>query len=84
MGSAASASAGAATVSDVPHWPQKRWPAGLTKPQLRQTWPSRAPHWPQYFIPGRFSDPQCGHIIQANPCYRTEGGGEPAAHSPPV
>src|SRR5438309_7029126 len=42
-----------------PHWPQKRWPGGLAKPQEGHPGPPRAvPQDPQNLNPAGFSAPQ--------------------------
>src|SRR3954447_15252921 len=52
----------AAAPSCVPQSPQKRWPGGLTAPQLGHAASSEVPQLPQNRLPVGFSVPQLGQV----------------------
>src|SRR5215212_3037539 len=53
---------------DMPHWTQKRLPAGLGVEQEGQAMATEAPHWLQKRLPSGVEAWQLGQIIEHVPC----------------
>jgi hypothetical protein len=74
---------GAAVVSRVPHWRQKRLPVGFAVEQDAQTTTTEAPHWLQKRLPSGVVAWQRGQIIEhvlSGDCTEETGLGREMLH----